>query len=157
MSIRNILLPTDFSENAKVAFDKAYDLSRQLGAKLYLLHVRDESVMRTAIKEGLLDEDPTDEEMEKAVAELAERRFSELLADVDSSAVKIEHTSRSGDADAVIREYAIEIDADIIVIGRRGAGIINKLKSAILGSVAESIIARSPCPVLIIRREHEKL
>ena len=50
MRIERILVPTDFSENSQVAFERAYSLARQLGAKLYVLHIQDGSVLRTAIK-----------------------------------------------------------------------------------------------------------
>ncbi|HXG93930.1 MAG TPA: universal stress protein [Blastocatellia bacterium] len=156
MSIKTILVPTDFSENAQVAFEKAYELARQLGAKLYLLHIRDESALRTAIREGLLDGATTDEQLQDAVKRLTEERFSKMLASVDTSKVEIERASRRGDADQVIIACAKELPADLIVIGRRGAGLVEKIKSAVLGSVAETVIRKSPCPVLVVRRDHAK-
>ena len=56
---------------------------------------------------------------------------------------------RTGDAREVILHTAEEIGADMIVMGthgRRGVG------RALLGSVAESVVRTSPCPVLTIRR-----
>lgn len=156
MSIKNILAPTDFSENAQVAFERAYDLARQLKARLYVLHVRDESNLRIAIREGLLDAESTDEQLQAAVERLTEDRFSKLFADFDRSQVEIEHLSRRGDSDAAIIAYAKEISADIIVIGRRGAGMMYDFLSAVLGSVAETLIKKSPCPVLIVRRDHRR-
>ena len=152
MSTKTILAPTDFSENAQVAFETAFDLAQQLGAKLHVLHVQDESMLRTAIKEGLLDECSTDEELRAAVERLTKERFSKMFAAVDCSKVAIEHLSRRGDSDKVIADYAREINADMIVIGRRGMGLI----SVVLGTVAESIIRKSPCPVLVVRRDHKK-
>ncbi|HEX8184461.1 MAG TPA: universal stress protein [Blastocatellia bacterium] len=155
MKIKTILALTDFSENAQVAFEKAYDLARQLGAKLYVLHVRDESNLRIAIKEGLLEAGSTDDQLQTAVERLTEERFSNLLACVDSSEVEVERLSRRGDSDATILAYAKQVHADIIVIGRRGAGIVENILSAVLGSVAETLIKKSPCPVLVVRREHK--
>ena len=156
MKIKIILAPTDFSENAQVAFEKAYDLARQLGAKLFILHVKDESNLRIAIKEGLLEADMTDEQLEEAVRHLTEERFAKLLASVDSSQVAIEHVSRRGDSGATILAYAKEVGADIIVIGRHGAGVMESILSAVLGSVAETLIKKSPCPVLVVRRDHKQ-
>lgn len=152
MSIQIILVPVDFSENSQVAFEAAYDLALQLGAKLYVLHVQDESTLRIAIKEELLSQCSTDEEVQSLVERLAEERFSKMLSSMDISKVAIEHTSRRGDSDREIVAYAREIEADMIVIGRRGASII----SAVLGSVAESVVKKSPCPVLVVRLEHKK-
>lgn len=39
MRVAKVLVPTDFSENAQAAFENGCELARQLGAKLYLLHV----------------------------------------------------------------------------------------------------------------------
>jgi nucleotide-binding universal stress UspA family protein len=155
MIVKTILVPTDFSENAQVAFEKAYDLARQVGARLYVLHVRDASNLRIAIKEGLLAAESTDEHLEAAVARLTEDRFSKLFADVDRSQVELEHLSRRGDSDATIMGYAKEVSADIIVIGRHGAGVMESFFSAVLGSVAETVIKKSPCPVLVVRRDHK--
>jgi nucleotide-binding universal stress UspA family protein len=154
MSITTLLVPTDFSENARAAFSKACEVARLLGAKIYLLHVRDESALRTAIKEGLLEEHSTDKELHEAVERLTEERFTKLLAEVDASGIEVEHVSKRGDADAVIIDYAKSVNADVIVIGRRGAGFMNKIRSAVVGSVTESIIGKSPCPVLVVRRDH---
>ena len=151
MRIQIILVPVDFSENSQVAFETAYDLALQLGAKLYVLHVQDESALRIAIKEGLLGQCSTDEELQAAVERLTEERFSKMLSSVDISKVAIEHMSRRGDSDREIVAYAREIEADMIVMGRRGAGLI----SAVLGSVTESVIRKSPCPVLVVRLEHK--
>jgi len=154
MSINRILVPTDFSENAQVAFERAYDLARQLKARLYVLHVRDESNLRIAIREGLLEAESTDEHLQAAVERLTEERFSKLIAGVDRSRVEIEHLSRRGDSDSTILAYAKEIDADIITIGRRGAGMMDNILSRVVGSVAETVIRKSPCPVLVVRRDH---
>lgn len=151
MSIQTILVPVDFSEYSNVAFETAYDLALQLGSKMHVLHVQDESTLRIAIKEELFGQCSTDEEVQAAVEHLTEERFSKMLSSADGSKVAIQHLSRRGDSDREIVSYAREIEADMIVIGRRGAGIV----SAVLGTVAESVIKKSPCPVLVVRLEHK--
>ncbi|HSO74636.1 MAG TPA: universal stress protein [Blastocatellia bacterium] len=155
MLIDTILVATDFSENAQVAFKKAYDFALQFKAKLHVLHVQDESNLRVAIKEGLLDEKQTDEDLSEAVETLTAERFSTMLAGIDRSAVALQSASRRGDAGKVIADYAGEVNAGMVVIGRRGAGVMMGLLNALVGSVAESVIRRSPCPVLIVRSDHE--
>lgn len=153
--IKTILVPTDFSEHALRAFERAFELAEQLGAKLYLLHVRTDSFLRTAVKEGLLDGNSTDEELQDAVSQLIEERFSQTLCAIDHSQTAIEHISRRGDPDTVIPAYAKEVGADLIVIGRRGAGFIDEMRTAVIGSVTESVIRKSPCPVMVVTREHK--
>jgi len=154
MSIKTILVPTDFSEHAKRAFERAYDLATQLGAKVYLLHVQMESSLRIAIKEGLLGENSTDEVIREAVAQLIAQRFSQALSGVDRSLVEIEHTTRRGDPCGATIAYAQEIGADLVVVGRRGTGLIEEMRVAVIGSVTEGLIRKSPCPVMVVRREH---
>ena len=154
MSIKTILVPTDFSEHAQRAFESACDLAGQLGAKVYLLHVQSASALRIAVQEGLLDGASTDQELETTVAQLIEQRFSQVLCAPHDSSVSIERIWRRGEPCAMITAYANEIGADLVVVGRRGAGLLEDVKVAVLGSVAESLIRKSPCPVMIVRRDH---
>lgn len=43
METKTLLVAVDFSENAEAAFEVAYDLARDLHAKLFVLHVQDET------------------------------------------------------------------------------------------------------------------
>lgn len=154
MSIKTILVPTDFSAHAHRAFERACDLAEQLGAKLHLLHVQGGSVLRTAVQEGLLGDASTDGELERAVEQLIHQRFSETLSGAGHSQIAVECVSRRGDPGAVTVAYANEIGADLVVVGRRGSGLIEGIGAAVIGSVAETLIRKSPCPVLVVRREH---
>jgi nucleotide-binding universal stress UspA family protein len=151
--INTILVPTDFSENAQLAFDHGHSLAQQVGATLYVLHVRDESALRTAVKEGLFGSMESDEEVQTAVVALIEQRFSAMLAGTDPSVVA-HHEARRGDPKLEIVRYASEISADILIVGMRGAGLLTTLRSVVLGSVAEGLIGKSPCPVLVVRLDH---
>lgn len=157
MRISTILVPTDFSPNAQIAFKRAWDLARQTGAMVCVLHVQDESTLRTAVKEGFLREDSTEQELAEQVEQLIDRRFAEMLAGFDESEVRFEHMTRRGDPKAVIITFAEEIHADIIAIGLTGAGAVEKLIGAVFGSVADSVVRKSPCPALVVRLEHDSL
>src|SRR5215471_739483 len=155
--IKTILVPTDFSEHAQRALERASDLAGQLGAKIYLLHVQTEGALRTALKEGLLGATSTDEEICEAVEQLIEERFSQTLCGIDRSNLVVEHCSRRGEPGVLIPAYAEEIGADLIVLGRRGAGLIGEVRAAVIGSVTASVIRKSPCPVMVVRREHGRI
>ena len=154
MSIKTILVPTDFSEHAQRAIERACDLAGQVGAKVYLLHVQTESALRTAIKEGLIDGASTDEELKEAVEQLITQRFSQTTCAVDRSQIAIECASRRGESAAVIAAFAQEVGADLVVLGRRGAGLMDEMRAAVIGSVTANVIRKSPCPVMVVRREH---
>jgi nucleotide-binding universal stress UspA family protein len=59
-----------------------------------------------------------------------------------------------GDPGGVIVAVAREIDADVIVLGSHGRGV---LKRVFLGSASEHVLHHAPCPVLVIRQgaEHD--
>ena len=156
MSVKTILVLTDFSENAQVAFEKACEMAEQLDARLHVLHIQDESSLRVAIKEGLLNTCQTDEEIRAAVERLTEERFAQMFAQTNCAVPDVIHLSKRGDADAQALAYAKKIDADMIVVGRHGEGVLGSLIGAVLGSVAEAIIRKSPCPVLVVRRNHRR-
>lgn len=153
MNLETILIPTDFSQNAQQAFQQAYDLARLVGAKLYVLHVQDENTLRMAVTEGLLGDHSTDKELESEIERLIQYRFSTMLAGHIDADVTVERRVLRGDADAVIPAFAREIGADVMVVGMRGTGLLDKFKSVVLGSVAERLIEKSPCPILLIRHE----
>jgi len=156
MPVKNIVVATDFSEPAKRAFEYAFGLARELRARLHVLHVQDESSLRVAVKEGLLREDSTDEQLCDAVDHLIKQRLAELVGGIDRSDVEIVTATRRGDARAVAVAYAVEVHADLVAVGRMGAGFIEDIRSAVMGSVAEALIRRSPCPVLVVRRDHSQ-
>lgn len=156
MKIEKILIPTDFSQNAQLAFEHAYELARLAGAKLYVLHVQDENTLRMAVSEGLLGEHSTDKGLEEEIERLLEYRFSTMLAGHSFSELEVERQVVRGDADAVIPVYAREVGADLMVVGMRGTGMLDMFKSVVLGSVAESLIEKSPCPILLIRHDQVK-
>ncbi len=60
---------------------------------------------------------------------------------------------RVGDAAPEILNYAKEIDAELIVIGRQGTGGLSK---TLFGNVTEKIARKAECPVLIIPYTFEK-
>ena len=155
MRINKVLVPTDFSENAQVAVEMGYDLAHQLGSTLYLLHVQDESTLRTAIKEGLFEENATDEILQARVKQMVEARFSELRSAHNHRDLKIELLSLQGDPKTLITEYASEIEADIVVIGMRGITAASKIVSAVIGSVTEYVMRKSPCPTLVVRLDQK--
>jgi universal stress protein A len=152
VQIKNILVAIDFSENAQAAFDVACDLARQLGARLYALHVQDENTLRTAIREGLLDDCATDEELEAAVKKLNEDRLTNLISQANTADVEIERILRRGDPRSIIVDCAAKANADIVVVGRRGVSLIDR----VVGHVTDSVIRKSPSPVVVVRREHKK-
>jgi nucleotide-binding universal stress UspA family protein len=78
-----------------------------------------------------------------------------LLTADEQQAVRAEYVLRaSGPGPYVeIVRYAKERDIDLIVMGTHGRGFVAHM---LMGSVAEKVVRRSPCPVLTVRhQEHD--
>ena len=54
---------------------------------------------------------------------------------------------RIGEAGQKILEYAQEQDADLVIVGRQGAGAVGKI---LFGNVTERVVRKAGCPVLVI-------
>jgi nucleotide-binding universal stress UspA family protein len=152
LEIRSILAPTDFSEHAAKALRYAAGLAERLGAALHLLHVLPDVVaMAPDLVTG-----PTDmviapalpPEYYRATAAESREALGRVLDPSWGAVPSVETAVRRGDPVEAIKDYAAGQGIDLIVIathGRTGLGHV------LLGSVAEQIIRRAPCPVLTIR------
>ena len=155
IAIKTILLPTDGSECSWKAVAYALAIAKQHGARVVALHVIDQAEidqMRCTLVEGaapgeLFTKMRTDQEA------LAQSLLREVVGAAQRAGVPIETTWVTGIPAEDILRLATEIRADLIVMGTHGRRGISHL---LLGSVAERVVRRAPCPVLIVRRaEHE--
>ena len=141
--IKRILCPTDFGEYAKHALQYACSLTEKYSAELHLLHVLPDPAMTIATYgpiAGYLPENWSDNITEHAGKELEKIPNRKWAA-----AHKVIRATAQGVTYAEIIEYATRNQIDLIVIG---TGTI--LDHALMGSVAEKIVRKSPCPVMLI-------
>jgi nucleotide-binding universal stress UspA family protein len=133
-----ILFPTDGSIGTAHVALQAIDLAQQYGATIHVLHVVDED-FRTRIGEFTGADDELERRGEQAI-----ERIERMVTAHD---VAVETALETGDPATTIVEYAGDIDADVIVLGTHGrSGVERRL----IGSVAERVVRRSPCPVLTV-------
>ena len=85
----------------------------------------------------------------RAVTVLGEQIINTALKKAKNAGVKdIEAVVRDGDYANSILEVADSIDADMIVVGRRG---LSKLKGFVTGSVSHKVSQRANCSVLTVK------
>lgn len=146
---KRILFCTDFSPSADFAFEFALDATlRRPGAQLYLLHVIPETDAQFW-KSYIYEVDKVDAQARHDIhAKIKETYLSRVPADLE---VKVE--LRLGQAAGKIIEVVQAKQIDLVVIGREGSG---GLQQALFGKVAEKIVRKSPCPVMVIPHLYQK-
>jgi len=73
------------------------------------------------------------------------KRYAAL---VNAKKVAVKAIAMRGDAREEIRRKIVEVDADLVVVGSRGMGLV---KRAFLGSVSDYLVHHVACPTLIIK------
>jgi len=140
--LRTILHPTDFSPAAEEAFQLAGSLARDHGARLVVFHVN------PPVPAGEL---PVASELEDA-EEYNERLWEEFhrleRLDPRFRELRMECKFINGDPAWEILRLAEEIDCDLIVMGTHGRTGLARL---LMGSVAEKVLRKAPCPVLTMK------
>jgi nucleotide-binding universal stress UspA family protein len=138
LQIRTIVHPTDFSEPSQAAWEVACALARDYNARLLIVHVY--SPPPVYAPDGIAIPFPQEEPADLR-ARLAEMRPSDQR-------IAYEHHLLEGDPAEKILELAQKEHADLIVMGTHGTTGLARL---LVGSVAESVLRKAPCPVLTVR------
>lgn len=147
MSLRHVLVATDFSPIADAALDRAIAIAKLHGARMTL-----------AYAEAVVDPGPPADNESAAAVELGalaaalkddERRQLETrLERIRAAGIEVETAVRGGSPDEAITEIAKAGGVNLIVIGTHGRTGIGRF---LLGSVAELIVRRATCDVLVSR------
>jgi nucleotide-binding universal stress UspA family protein len=147
-TVSRILIPTDFSSPSDSALEYARMLAEHFGASIHLLHVVDDAFLgSTALEPPVYV--PLPPQLREELSEDAAQRLRVRLERVqplhaDSA---VECSTRST-ADA-IREFAVDHNIDLIVIGTRTHGG-RGLARLFVGTVAEELVRQAPCPVVTV-------
>lgn len=132
---KTILFSIDRSRETQEAVATVTNLVKTYQSRLVLLSVVE--------AEEADKEDKRQMTSESSVTELLEGVKS-LFAEQDINAETLE---REGRPAFIICDVADELDADLIVMGCRGVGLIEEEAS---DSVSNRVINLSPCPVLVV-------
>jgi nucleotide-binding universal stress UspA family protein len=151
ITLKRILVPTDFSETSDAALNYGRALARTFGSSLHVLHVAENIFSRAFAGEGYVAIVP---ELQADLERSARERIAELLIDNDTPKLDTQGVVTTSNATALeIVAYAKKNDIDLIVMGTHGRGGVAHL---FMGSVAERVVRTAPCPVLTVRHpEHE--
>jgi nucleotide-binding universal stress UspA family protein len=140
LAIRAILHATDFSANSEIAFRIACSLARDYGARLVVLHVDVPPIV--PVGEGIGLPQPI---IPRDLKPLREQLHQ--LKPPDPK-VRVEHLLVEGDPVTEILRVVSESKCDVIVMGTHGRTGLSRL---LMGSVAEQIVRKAPCPVVTVK------
>ncbi len=149
-SLRQIVVPLDFSEPSANALQTAAGLAEKFAAKLLLLHVVPSMhyAEYTASYQGLAFAGVDFAKLEGEARREAEERLAPLVKDLESRGLKARAVVRSGEAAHEILQFAEAEKADVIVIATHG---YSGFKHFLLGSITERVIRLAACPVFVVR------
>jgi len=148
--LERVLVPIDFSKFSKHALRYGCAFADEFHAELHLLHVLQDLIhVVPDVGTGL----PAPDVYFREVHENAEKALAELPGDLWSGGKEVVRALRTGTPFLEIVRYAKEEQIDLIVLGTHGRSALVHL---LLGSVAEKVVRKAPCPVLTVRHpEHE--
>jgi nucleotide-binding universal stress UspA family protein len=133
----NIVFGTDFSKAADYAYQWAYNLAKEVGAKLHLFHACDINTSAAGIVMG---QDEIENRIQEAKAKMEERYISKMNG-YDNYDIEV----REGIPYIEILKLAREKTGDLIVMAHHTREI--DPEKAALGSTVEQVVLRSACPV----------
>lgn len=146
---RHILVPVDDSSITPVLLAWARDLAAAFDADVKLLHVWSNAVYSDVASMSyakIKNEDDVRRDIEKELHDAA-TQWLEQLARTGLARSRATATVAYGNAGDVVLETAMAMSADLIVLGRRGTGLV---APALLGSTVGTVVHGADCPVLVI-------
>lgn len=145
--MKNILLPTDFSQNSFNAATYAVSFFKDLSVNFYFLHV---SLMKEVGDEECFYENSSSvpgEEIEYDPVEKLRKEIEKTQAFSGNKNHKFYYIHEYVQFIEAVKKSIKEKEIDLMVMGTKGAA---KNDLALLGSYTADVITRVKCPVLII-------
>ena len=145
ISLKTIVVATDFGEAAATALLYGRNFARTFGATLHVVHVVDDLAANATLAEAALDFG----DLQQSLQTGAEQTMGHVITADDRRTLDVHtHLPRSHQPSQAILDVARRVKADLIIVGTHGRGAIARL---FLGSVAERVVRTAPCPVLTVR------
>jgi len=147
IELARILFPTDLSDAAAEAQAYAFALAEKFNAELHVLSVIQDM--------ALVSPDPNMPWLVPAsnlqeVKQSVEEALQKIPEPQWPNAKPVQRLIRIGVPFMEIIKYAKEADIDLVVVGTHGR---SGLSHVLLGSVAERVVRKAPCPVLTVKPE----
>ena len=151
IQLKRILIPTDFSDYSEHAAAYAVELAKRFQAEeVHCIHVSDIPADLLATS-GYYMTGPSEQFIEQVRAE--GKKSLEEFTRKNLQGVAVTTAFLEGRPFVEIVRYAREKEIELVVIATHGR---SGLKHALFGSVAEKVVRKAPCPVLVVRRDERE-
>lgn len=140
---KKIVCPVDFSEFTDEILNCAVDIAKKYNAELHLIHIIPNLNYFTPYESFLTPENLI--AIERNIEKEVDKDFDKITKTLDMSVKKVVKT---GVTFVEIIDYIKTEGIDLVVMGTHGRSAIEHI---LIGSVAEKVVRKSPCPVLTIR------
>ncbi len=140
VKLQRILAPVDFSESMAGTLQHAAALAREFGAAITVLHVVKPD--RSCLTRWITPAEPAEE-----LRDAGECQLGRLIDVLRGDEIEAEVVVAIGEPDRQIVNEAKETNADLIVMGTRGAvGAWGRFRH----TLASKVVRNAPCPVLAV-------
>lgn len=147
--MKKVLIALDYGLSAQTIAEKGYELAQSMHAKVTLLHVvADESYYRSMDASpfmGFYGYDFFDIDNNTTLIESSKKFLEKIKNHLQDDTIDI--IAEQGDFPTVILDTAALLNANVIVLGSHSK---NWLEKAVMGSVTESVLAKTIIPMFII-------
>ncbi len=142
MSIKKILVPTDFSPNAHNALMYAVSIAKKERAKIILLHVFSINYISSEVPIEYFAEELA------VTGNEAAKQLNTLSKEVKKTGkINCETINRQGIAVDTIVDTIKKKQIDLVVMGTKGA---SGIKEILMGSNTSKVISKASCPVIAV-------
>ncbi|HSE84215.1 MAG TPA: universal stress protein [Thermodesulfobacteriota bacterium] len=147
--IKKIIWATDGSEESKSAFSYAVFLAKEFGSEVIGIHV---APVMIPMPEQVLYESKL-QDWTKKVEENFTSGLTRMANEMASQEIKFQGTVLKGEPHKEIIEFARREKADLIVMGKRGLGLMDRI---FVGSTTLRVLRKSKIPILSVKKRDEE-
>ena len=144
LDVQKIIVPVDFHQHTDELVQFAIDVANKIGAAPIFLHVVENFALAASYGDVVPESFP---QLEEEMFGRAKRKMADLVGKFKTACPECTGQVLGGDVADTIVDYAkTEKSIGLIVMGTHGAQGIEKV---MLGSVAERVLKRAHCPILV--------
>jgi len=142
VTVNRVMVGVDFSKDSDASLTGAMHIAALHHADVYAVHVIDNRPEDDLLNPAV--------EHRKQIQDALERRLRRVVEDagIELKCEQLHAVLKTGRPTEELLAAAEEFDADVVVVGNRGKGLIER---TLLGSVASSLVRRLERPLIVTR------